>query len=95
MLGVARGHLRAIAPRLAEAPLRLRMLDGPPGSPRYAVWASACRRSGPCPYGVPDEHRCHVRDCPLRDALRMLLSREGEVVEVIRDGLRWDGPDAL
>lgn len=90
MLGVARAHLRAIEPGLAEAPLRLRTLDGPPGSPRYAVSVSRCGRQGPCPHGVAEGEACAVRECALREAIRMLLGREGAVVEVIRDGLRWD-----
>jgi hypothetical protein len=90
MLRVARDHLSAIEPGLEDAPLRLHTLDGPPGSPRYAVSVSRCRRQGPCPYDVVDEQLCSVHECAQREALRMLLNRDGEVVEIIRDGLRWD-----
>ena len=90
MIRVARGHLSAIEPGLKDAPLQLRMLDGPPGAPRYAVSISRCLRQGPCPYGVEPGQACTVHDCELREALRMLLNREGEVVEVIRDGVRWE-----
>lgn len=90
MIRVARGHLSLIEPGLKDAPLQLHMLDGPPGAPRYAVSVSRCRRQGPCPHGTLDGQPCTVRECALREALRMLLNRDGELVEVIRDGLRWE-----
>jgi hypothetical protein len=89
MLKVAREHLCAIEPRLKDAPLSMRTLDGPPGSPRYAIWVTACTRSGPCPHGFTNEQGCSVHYCPLRDSFRMLFTREGQLVELIRDGVRW------
>jgi hypothetical protein len=89
MLQVAREHLRELDEGLHEEPIHLRMLDGPPGAPRYAVYIGACEREGPCPYGVADQNPCPVLDCQLRHSLRMLLDREGKLVEVLRSGVRW------
>lgn len=89
MLQVAREHLHELDPVLQQQPIHLRMLDGPPGSPRYAVYVGACERPGPCPHGVEHEHPCPILDCELRHSLRMLLDREGNLVEVLRSGVRW------
>jgi hypothetical protein len=90
MLGVARAHVARHAPELLDQPIQLQQLDGPPGSPRYAVSVGACLREGPCPHGVADGAPCPIRDCTLRHSLRMLLDRDGNVVELLRDGLRWN-----
>lgn len=89
MLKVAREHLKRLDPDLRDEPIHLRMLDGPPGSPRYAVYVGVCRRAGECPYGVADVVPCPVLDCELRHALRLLLDREGNPVEVLQNGVRW------
>lgn len=90
MLEVARQHLLQIDAGLQDAPLHLRMLDGPPGSPRYAVSVAECHRAGPCPYHVTDEARCPILECSLRHSLRLLLTRDGELVEVIQGDIRWE-----
>lgn len=89
MLKVAREHLVQLDDELRDEPIHLRMLDGPPGAPRYAVYVGACERHGPCPYGVEGITPCPVLDCELRHSLRMLLDREGNLVEVLRSGVRW------
>ncbi|NWF80072.1 MAG: hypothetical protein HXY37_08490 [Chloroflexi bacterium] len=89
MLRVAREHLNVLDPDLRDEPIHLRMLDGPPGAPRYAVYVGACRRDGDCPYGVEMITPCPVLNCELRNSLRLLLDREGNLVEVLQSGVRW------
>jgi hypothetical protein len=90
MLQVAREHLAQLDADLRDEPIYLRMLDGPPGAPRYAVYVGACRREGACPHGVEDVKPCPVLDCELRHSLRLLLDRDGQLVEVLRSGVRWN-----
>ncbi|MEI8306749.1 MAG: hypothetical protein WCF99_06735 [Chloroflexales bacterium] len=91
MLRVARAHLSKLAPELRSSTrLRLRQLDGPPGSPRFAVSVDMCRNVGVCAYGVTDTDTCPIFACTQRRAIRLLLSREGELLQVITDGLRWE-----
>jgi hypothetical protein len=89
---VARRFLAEHAPQLAGAPLRVHTLDGPPGAPRYAITIEACHPVA-CPHGVPravaEAGACTVRDCPLRDTLRLLLSTDGEIIQVTQSGLHW------
>ncbi len=89
MLAIAQEHLIQLDKDLSDEPLHLRMLDGPPGAPRYAVYVGVCEREGPCPYGVEHISPCPIIDCDLRHSLRMLLDREGKLVEVLRGGVRW------
>ena len=93
LLAVARSYVNQHAPDLKAAPLQLRMLDGPPGSPSCAVTAEACL-AGDCPSGVQAalaaSGQCPVRDCPLRCSLRLLLDRRGAVVQVTRSGVHWN-----
>ncbi len=89
MLKVARDHLAELDSALCDKPIHLKMLDGPPGAPRYAVYVGTCERPGPCPYGVEDITPCPVLNCSLRHSLRMLLDRDGNIVEVLRSGVRW------
>jgi hypothetical protein len=93
LLIVARTYIRQHAPELKAAPIRLRMLDGPPGSPSCAVTAEVCL-AGDCPKGVPavvaQSGACPVRDCPLRCSLRLLLDRRGAVIHVSRSGIHWN-----
>ena len=89
MLKVAREHLKHLDAELYDELIHLRMLDGPPGAPRYAVYVGACERDGPCPYSVEDVTPCPILDCDLRHSLRLLLDRDGKLVEVLRSGVRW------
>lgn len=89
MIQVAREHLARLDAELRDEPIHLRALDGPPGAPRYAVYVGLCARQGPCPHGVEELNPCPVLDCELRHSLRMLLDREGNLVEVLRSGVRW------
>lgn len=89
MLKVAREYLNQLDPDLRGEPIHLRMLDGPPGAPRYAVYVGACRRDGDCPYGVEAITPCPVLNCELRNSLRLLMDREGKLVEVLHGGVRW------
>jgi hypothetical protein len=89
MLKVARDHLKQLDTALRDEPIHLRMLDGPPGAPRYAVYVGACERDGPCPYGVEHITPCPVLNCDQRHSLRLLLDREGNLIEVLRSGVRW------
>ncbi|HRC74504.1 MAG TPA: hypothetical protein PLO33_02435, partial [Kouleothrix sp.] len=65
-LSMAQVYLNQHMPDMSGARLQLRMLDGPPGSPRYAVTAEVCRHI--CPYGVLPAQaalgKCTVFDCP-------------------------------
>ena len=92
LLAVAREYLSQHLPELKDAPLRIRMLDGPPGSPRYAVTLESCP-PGPCPHGIPREvanaGECTIRDCPIRDTIRILLDRDGGVVQMTHSGIHW------
>lgn len=90
MLQVAREHLTQLDADLRDEPIHLRMLDGPPGAPRYAVYVGACRRESVCPHGVSHVKPCPVLDCELRHSLRLLLDREGKLIEVLRSGVRWN-----
>jgi hypothetical protein len=92
MLKVARQYLDRSLPELRDTALQLRPLDGPAESPRYAVTAERCTASG-CPHGISAATaaagECPVRDCPLRDSVRLLLDRGGVVVQITRSGVRW------
>lgn len=90
MLAVARAHLRRLAPDLADLPLHLQQLDGPPGAPRYAVSVADCLRDGPCPHGVTVQAACDVPTCALRHSFRLLLTRDGEVVQAINGDMQWE-----
>jgi len=90
MLRVARTHLRRLAPELADAPLHLHQLDGPPGAPRYSVSVELCESVANCPYKVTDPKKCPIFACGERRSLRLLLTREGELVQAISDDLNWD-----
>jgi hypothetical protein len=89
MLRVAREHVRRLNMGLDDEPIHLRMLDGPPSAPRYAVYVGACMSEGDCPHGVNDRITCPILECKLRRSLRMLLDRDGNLVELLRDGVRW------
>jgi hypothetical protein len=90
LLIAARSYLSQHMPELKSARLQLRMLDGPPGSPRYAVTAEDCK-AGACPFGTSaaQSGECTVRDCPLRCSVRLLLDRRGTVMQATRSGIHW------
>jgi hypothetical protein len=93
LLAVAQTYLATHMPDLRGARLQIRMLDGPPESPRYAVTAELCT-AGACPYGVTSAvaaaGQCPIIDCPLRNSARLLLDRRGTVVQTIRSGIHWN-----
>lgn len=93
LLIVAHTYVSQHVPELKAAPMQLRMLDSPPGSPSCAVTAEVCLASD-CPNGIPAavaaSGQCSVRDCPLRCSLRLLLDRRGVVMHVIRSGVHWN-----
>ena len=93
LLIAARAYVSLHAPELKAAPLQLRMLDGPPGSPSCAVVAEACP-AGDCPQGVPasiaESGQCTVRDCPLRCSIRLLMDRRGVVMQDTRSRVHWN-----
>lgn len=92
MLGVARKYLSEHIPELQNVSPCLRSLDGPPGSPRYSVTVEECV-AGVCPFDVSPEVAsagdCPVVDCELRHSIRLLLDRQGKVVEDMRNGIHW------
>lgn len=92
LLSVARNYLDTRIPELQQAPLRLRQLDGPPESPRFAVTAETCCAKN-CPYGVPrevaDRGDCPISDCELRCTVRVLFGRDGTVLATTRSGIHW------
>jgi len=92
LLITARTYLSQHVPELKAARLQLRMLDGPPGSPRYAVTAEDCL-AGACPFGpsaIAEDGQCTVRDCPLRCSVRLLMDRRGAVLQATRSGIHWN-----
>jgi hypothetical protein len=93
LLIAARTYVSQHVPELNAAPLHLRLLDGPPGSPSCAVTAETCL-AGDCPHGiaasVAESGGCTVRDCPLRCSVRLLLNRRGGVVQATRSGVHWN-----
>ncbi|MBK9714008.1 MAG: hypothetical protein IPO81_22300 [Kouleothrix sp.] len=92
LLAVAQTYLNQNMPEMRNAVINLRMLDGPPGSPRFAATAELCT-TNVCPHGVPiaisSAGHCPVIDCPLRHSVRLLLDRRGGVVETISSGIHW------
>lgn len=93
LLLTARRYLAKNMPELNDAPLRMRYLDGPPGSPRYAVTVEQCRKIIGCPKGVSYEQatagKCPVLDCPLRHTVRLLFDRRGGIVQIMHSGIHW------
>lgn len=91
LLKIAQAYLSKTMPAMASARLQLRNLDGPPGSPRFAVTAELCEHT--CPYGVAPAvataGQCPVGDCPLRCSVRMLLDRRGTVMHTTQSTLHW------
>jgi hypothetical protein len=93
VLGLARDYLSEKLPKLCESPLSLHLLDGPPGSPRFAVSVQHCDYQNNCPLGVdPAEAKakCPHINCELRESARLLIDREGTIIKVLESGTRWD-----
>jgi hypothetical protein len=92
VLPQARAYLKEHAPELADAPLHIRQLDGPPGSPRYAATVERCT-ADECPFGVATEvareGRCDMPNCQLRETLRLLFDRDGKPLEVQPSHHHW------
>ncbi|HEX9372222.1 MAG TPA: hypothetical protein VF897_14500 [Roseiflexaceae bacterium] len=93
LVNVAQTYLSQNMPDMKGAKVKVRMLDGPPGSPRYAASAELCV-AGQCPYGVTpavaSSGHCPVLDCELRHAVRLLLDRRGTVLHASRNGIHWN-----
>jgi hypothetical protein len=79
-------------PELRNLPPQLHHLDGPPDAPRYAATIEACVATV-CPRGFTTQdgssEQCDVLDCPLRHTARLLLNREGVVIQATISGLHW------
>lgn len=92
IIPIVQAYIEEHLPELADAPLHIQSLDGPPDAPRYAASAETCPVDT-CPYGLPlplaQPGGCPVLDCPLRCSLRLLLDRSGTVLEARRSGVRW------
>lgn len=92
LLAIARSYISAHMPELRDAPLHIRQLDGPPGAPRFAVTIEHCAPAQ-CPHGVPRNVAaaggCPVRACPLRRSVRILMNRDGTIVQVTQSRLHW------
>ncbi len=80
-------RLLALMPGLRVAGLRIRQLDGPPAAPRFAVDASMCPTASGCDRQALDGGQCSAIDCPQRRMMRLLLSREGQILQVIHHPL--------
>jgi hypothetical protein len=92
LLSAVQIYLCQRAPELRDAPLQLRVLDGPPGAPRYVATAEICDPSC-CPRAgsmqVPASSHCSVLDCPLRCSMRLLLDQRGSIMQATRSGIHW------
>ena len=91
-LKIAQTYLRQQMPAMRGATLKLRMLDGPPGSPRYAVTAETCGVAA-CPHGIAPSAaaigECPVSECPRRHSVRLLLDRQGVVMHTTIGSVHW------
>ncbi|MEM8530978.1 MAG: hypothetical protein AAGF95_09055 [Chloroflexota bacterium] len=89
---IARSHIEEQVPALKNAPLRFTQLDGPPGAPRYAAFAAKCTTND-CPYGVPptisEAGRCPICDCRFRCSARVLMNRDGDIIQTMESTIRW------
>jgi hypothetical protein len=93
LLMAAQLYVSQNRPELCDLPLRLHSLDGPPGSPRYAATIEACVAQV-CPRGFAAQADasgvCGVLDCPLRRSIRLLLDRDGTVMQATVSGMHWN-----
>jgi hypothetical protein len=92
-LRAAQTYINQHLPELGGMPLRLQLLDGPPGSPRYAATIEACI-AAVCPRGISAQAasngQCGVLDCPLRRSARLLLDNHGVVMHATISGIHWN-----
>ena len=92
-LRAAQMYVSQHLPELGAVPMQLQLLDGPPGSPRYAVTLERCAAIV-CPRGLgtqPDSGGvCGVLDCPLRRSARLLLDSQGAVMHDTISGIHWN-----
>jgi hypothetical protein len=92
-LMAAQRYISQYFPELSGRALRLHMLDGPLGSPCYAATIEACVATV-CPRGFATEagasDQCGVLDCPLRRPARLLLDRQGVVMQTTISGIHWN-----
>lgn len=92
LIPVARDYIEAQVPELKNAPLRFRQLDGPAGGPRYAAFAAKCTTND-CPYNIPptvsEAGRCPICDCRFRCSARVLLNRDGDIIQTTQSTIRW------
>jgi hypothetical protein len=93
LLIAAQTYVSQHLPEFVDRPLQLRILDGPPGSPRYAATSEACIAKA-CPRGLTahasSSMQCGVLDCPLRCSARLLLDRHGTVIQATISGIHWN-----
>lgn len=89
-LVIARRYIKQHMPELEGAALRVRQLDGPPGSPRFVVTIEHCHAQA-CPHGhdKQTDGPCGVESCALRFSARLLITRDGEVIQVTNSDLHW------
>ncbi len=94
LLRIAKAYIETTTPELREAPLHLHHLDGPPGSPRFAISAEVCPESHNCPFGitseVADAGKCPVINCSVRHSVRLLYNRDGTMVKEMQSGTHWE-----
>lgn len=91
-LVTARRYIEEHLPELKDAPLTIRMLDGPPGSARYAVTVEQCQ-PGECPHGIDADLRltgqCTIEQCTMRHTTRILLDQHGVVMQISQNDRHW------
>jgi hypothetical protein len=87
---IARRYIKQHMPELEGAALRVRQLDGPPDAPRFVVTVEHCP-SEHCPHGreKSPEGTCDVESCALRSSARLLIMRDGQVIQVTSSDLHW------
>jgi hypothetical protein len=92
LLIAANTYIQQHLPELDQALMIIRMLDGPPDAPHYAVMVEACCAKV-CPRGFSTTaaagSQCGVLDCPLRRSARLLLDNHGDVMHVTCSGIHW------
>lgn len=92
LLTTAHRYIHQHLPELDQSSMIIRVLDGPPDAPHYAVMVEACCAKV-CPRGFPATStaggQCGVLDCPLRRSVRLLLDHHGEVMHATCSGIHW------
>lgn len=93
ILKIARNYLQQHAPDMSTATLRMRQLDGPPGSPRFAVIAERCVAAACLHQNTPENAAaglCNQRACEQRRSVHLLINRDGTIVQMINGVHHWD-----